>query len=70
MIFSVIPLLIMEVRKGVSSMNCKTDEAKDNNTEALWRAEVAKRLEELASGKIKTLSWEEVQSRLHSRRNN
>jgi putative addiction module component (TIGR02574 family) len=40
------------------------EEGRDSDAEALWRAEVSKRLEELASGGIKAISWEEVQSRL------
>lgn len=40
------------------------DEKRDSDAEALWRAEVAKRLEELDSGRVQPLSWEKVQSRL------
>ena len=39
-------------------------EERDSEAEALWRVEVAKRLEELDTGAIKALSWEEVKSRL------
>lgn len=45
------------------------DEKRDSDAEALWRAEVARRLEELDTGGIKTLSWEEVQSRLQQKDN-
>lgn len=40
------------------------DEGRDSDAEALWRAEVGKRLEELATGGMQTLPWEEVQSRI------
>jgi len=43
------------------------DETRDSDTEALWQAEVAMRLEELDSGRIKAISWEEVQSRLRQK---
>jgi putative addiction module component (TIGR02574 family) len=40
------------------------EEGRDSDAEALWRAEVSKRLKELACGGIKAISWKEVQSRL------
>jgi putative addiction module component (TIGR02574 family) len=40
------------------------DEGRDSDAESLWRAEVGKRLEELDTGGIRALSWDEVKSRL------
>jgi putative addiction module component (TIGR02574 family) len=45
------------------------DEERDTEAETLWQAEVARRLEELDSGRIQALSWEEVQSRLQQKDN-
>jgi putative addiction module component (TIGR02574 family) len=40
------------------------EERDDIDSEALWRIEVAKRVEELDSGIVPSVSWEEVKSRL------
>jgi putative addiction module component (TIGR02574 family) len=40
------------------------EEKGDPEHEALWRAEVANRLQELDRGEIEALSWDEVKSRL------
>ncbi len=37
--------------------------------EAAWDDEIARRIEDLDSGKVKTVSWEEVQARLSSKLN-
>lgn len=43
------------------------EEERDADAETLWQAEVARRLEELDSGRMQALSWEEVQSRLQQK---
>lgn len=45
------------------------EEERDADAETLWQAEVARRLEELDSGRMQALSWEEVQSRLQQKDN-
>jgi putative addiction module component (TIGR02574 family) len=35
----------------------------DQDADAAWQQEVARRLQEVQSGKVKTLSWEEVQQK-------
>ena len=37
------------------------DAAVDENAEAAWQEEIARRLEEVRSGKVKTISWDDVQ---------
>jgi len=39
------------------------DDTVDENVEAAWQEEVARRLEEVRSGKVKTTSWEDVQQK-------
>ena len=36
------------------------DDTIDENVEAAWQEEVARRLEEVRSGKVKATSWEDV----------
>jgi putative addiction module component (TIGR02574 family) len=36
------------------------DDTVDENVEAAWQEEVARRLEEVRSGKVKATSWEDV----------
>jgi len=39
------------------------DETVDENAEAAWQEEIARRLEEVRSGKVKTTSWDEVRQK-------
>ena len=39
------------------------DSTVDENAEAAWQEEIARRLEEVRSGKVKTTSWEDVQQK-------
>jgi putative addiction module component (TIGR02574 family) len=43
------------------------DETEDPNAESAWQQEIARRLADLDSGKVKTTGWAELQSRLSSR---
>lgn len=43
----------------ISNLGGKVDEG----VRAAWEAEIAKRVEELDSGKVRTFSWEEVRAR-------
>jgi putative addiction module component (TIGR02574 family) len=43
--------------------NATADEA----AEAAWNQEIARRIEDLDSGKAKTIPWEEVRSRISSK---
>ncbi|HEA70177.1 MAG TPA: addiction module component, family protein [Desulfobacterales bacterium] len=37
--------------------------------EAVWRAEISRRVQELDSGEVETISWEDVKARLLKRYN-
>ena len=39
------------------------DETVDEDAEAAWQEEIARRLEEVRSGKVKTRSWDEVRQK-------
>ncbi len=39
------------------------DAAVDEDAEAVWQEEIARRLEEVRSGKVKTISWEDVRQK-------
>jgi putative addiction module component (TIGR02574 family) len=39
------------------------DAAVDENAEAAWQEEIARRLEEVRSGKVKTISWDDVRQK-------
>jgi putative addiction module component (TIGR02574 family) len=39
------------------------DSTVDENAEAAWQEEIARRLEEVRSGKVKTTSWEDVRQK-------
>jgi putative addiction module component (TIGR02574 family) len=39
------------------------DDTVDENVEAAWQEEVARRLEEVRSGKVKTTPWEDVRQK-------
>lgn len=41
------------------------DKEADAEVELAWQNEIAKRLNEIDSGKVKCVPWEEVRSRLH-----
>ncbi|MGE5138171.1 MAG: addiction module protein [Rudaea sp.] len=38
---------------------------RDPDWEAAWEVEIARRIEEIDSGKVKPMSWEEVKRRIH-----
>jgi putative addiction module component (TIGR02574 family) len=39
------------------------DAAVDEHAEAAWQEEIARRLEEVRSGKVKTISWDDVRQK-------
>jgi len=39
------------------------DDTVDENAEAAWQEEIVRRLEEVRSGKVKTISWDEVRQK-------
>jgi putative addiction module component (TIGR02574 family) len=39
------------------------DDTVDENAEAAWQEEIVRRLEEVRSGKVKTISWNDVQQK-------
>jgi putative addiction module component (TIGR02574 family) len=46
-----------------SSLIDSLDETVDEDVEAAWQQEIARRVEELESGKVKTIPWAEVRRR-------
>jgi putative addiction module component (TIGR02574 family) len=46
-----------------SSLIDSLDETVDEDVEAAWQEEIAHRVEELESGKVKTIPWTEVRRR-------
>lgn len=42
------------------------DQTVDENAEAAWQDELARRLEEVRSGKVKMTSWDEVRRKGHT----
>jgi putative addiction module component (TIGR02574 family) len=46
-----------------SSLLESLDQTVDEDVEAVWQQEVARRMEELESGKAKTIPWTEVRRR-------
>jgi len=43
------------------------DEVVDENIEATWAAEIARRVDDLNTGKVKTVPWSEARRRILSR---
>jgi putative addiction module component (TIGR02574 family) len=41
------------------------DTTVDNNVETAWQEEIARRLDEMESGKVKGIPWEEVRRKAH-----
>jgi putative addiction module component (TIGR02574 family) len=39
------------------------DDTVDENAEAAWQEEIVRRLEDVQSGKVKTISWDEVRQK-------
>jgi len=39
----------------------------DEDVEAAWAEEVERRVRQIESGEVKTISWEEVRAKLHAR---
>jgi putative addiction module component (TIGR02574 family) len=39
------------------------DETVDENAEAAWQEEIVRRLDEVRSGKVKTVSWDDVRQK-------
>jgi putative addiction module component (TIGR02574 family) len=39
------------------------DDTVDENAEATWQEEIVRRLEEVRSGKVKTISWNDIQQK-------
>ena len=46
-----------------SSLIDSLDQTVDEDVEAAWQQEIARRMDELDSGKVKTIPWTEVQRR-------
>jgi putative addiction module component (TIGR02574 family) len=46
-----------------SSLIDSLDQTVDEDVEAAWQEEIARRIEELESGKVKTIPWVEVRRR-------
>jgi putative addiction module component (TIGR02574 family) len=46
-----------------SSLIDSLDQTVDDDVEAAWQQEIAHRVEELESGKVKTIPWTEVRGR-------
>jgi putative addiction module component (TIGR02574 family) len=46
------------------------DSPADENVEAAWNEEIARRIDDFDSGKAKTIPWEEVRARIASRLSN
>jgi putative addiction module component (TIGR02574 family) len=44
-----------------SSLLESLDQTVDEDAEAVWRQEIARRMDEVQSGKVKTISWQDVQ---------
>ena len=42
------------------------DDTVDENADAAWQDQVARRLEDVRSGKVKTISWDEVRRQGHT----
>jgi len=42
------------------------DTAVDPDADAAWQEEVARRLQDVRSGKVTTISWQEVQRKAHT----
>jgi len=43
------------------------DEGQDAEVEAAWAAEIEKRIAEVESGKVQTVSWEEARARIRAK---
>ena len=60
--------LRMEARAALAgSLVGSVDEVVDENIEATWADEIAQRIDELDTGKAKTVPWSEARRRLLSR---
>ena len=44
-----------------SSLLESLDQTVDEDAEAAWQREIARRMDEVQSGKVKTISWQDVQ---------
>ncbi len=51
----------------VDSLLDSLDSEIDSGAEQQWRMEIGQRLQEIDSGTVQTISWEDVQQRLWSR---
>ena len=45
------------------------DDTVDENAEAAWQEEIVRRLEDVQSGRVKTISWDEVRQKARLLRN-
>ncbi len=43
------------------------DSTVDEDTDAAWQGEIARRLEEIRSGKVQSIPWSEVRKKAHAR---
>jgi putative addiction module component (TIGR02574 family) len=46
-----------------SSLIESLDAVVDEDAEAVWQEEIARRLEDVRSGKVKTIAWDDVQQK-------
>ena len=46
------------------------DEIDESSAQAAWNDEIARRIEDLESGKAKTISWDEVRRRIQAKLDN
>lgn len=41
------------------------EDARDNDAEEAWAAEIARRMADYRAGRVKTVSWQELRAHLH-----
>lgn len=41
------------------------EDARDNDVEEAWAAEIARRMADYRAGRVKTVSWQELRAHLH-----
>jgi putative addiction module component (TIGR02574 family) len=46
------------------------DEIDESSAQTAWNDEIARRIEDLESGKAKTIPWDEVRRRIHAKLDN
>jgi putative addiction module component (TIGR02574 family) len=59
-------LPVKERAELASSLIDSLDSSTDENVEAAWQEEIARRIETLRSGGTRTIPWEEVREKAHA----